>query len=51
MTASIRTVTPVDDSIYVERAYADEQHIEKTIGAAVEAQRAWRSTDGNAADW
>lgn len=39
-----RTTSPIDGSVYVERKLADEAHIERTLGAAVEAQRAWRAT-------
>jgi acyl-CoA reductase-like NAD-dependent aldehyde dehydrogenase len=37
-----RTVSPVDGSVYVERALAGDAHIEAALSKAVEAQRAWK---------
>src|SRR5581483_6801948 len=41
--ASQQTVSPVDGSVYCERALADSDHIEAVLSRAVHAQRAWRS--------
>ena len=40
---TIRTVTPVDGSTYVERAVAGEREVDAAIAAAVAAQREWRT--------
>jgi acyl-CoA reductase-like NAD-dependent aldehyde dehydrogenase len=39
-----RTVSPVDGSIYVERALASEQQIEAALSRCVDAQAGWRQT-------
>jgi acyl-CoA reductase-like NAD-dependent aldehyde dehydrogenase len=39
-----RTISPVDGRVYVERPYATHADIERALGRAVEAQRAWRET-------
>ena len=44
MAPTLRTITPVDGSLYVERNYADEQIIAGVLNAAKEAQTAWRNT-------
>ncbi|MGQ0545223.1 MAG: aldehyde dehydrogenase family protein [Betaproteobacteria bacterium] len=36
------TISPVDGSVYAERALASDQDIEGCLGRAVEAQRSWR---------
>jgi acyl-CoA reductase-like NAD-dependent aldehyde dehydrogenase len=40
---SLRTVTPVDGSLYVERPLAGDREIDAAVTAAVAAQRAWRA--------
>jgi acyl-CoA reductase-like NAD-dependent aldehyde dehydrogenase len=42
MTAVQRTITPIDGSVLVERAYATASHIAGAIEAAAHAQRAWK---------
>ncbi|MFN7944774.1 MAG: aldehyde dehydrogenase family protein [Blastocatellia bacterium] len=37
-----QTISPVDGSVYAERELASNQQIEKTIAAAVSAQREWK---------
>ncbi len=44
MSSTLRTITPVNGSLYVERDYADEQIIASTLSAAKGAQAAWKST-------
>ena len=38
-----QTISPVDGSVYVERALADEASVDAVLHRAVAAQRAWRS--------
>jgi acyl-CoA reductase-like NAD-dependent aldehyde dehydrogenase len=38
-----RTVTPVDNSVYVERPYATSAQIAETLKSAAEAQRIWKN--------
>ena len=38
-----QTISPVDGSVYVERALADEATVDAVLDRAVAAQRAWRS--------
>jgi acyl-CoA reductase-like NAD-dependent aldehyde dehydrogenase len=40
-----KTITPVDGSVYCERALADEAALDAALARAVAAQEAWRSTD------
>jgi acyl-CoA reductase-like NAD-dependent aldehyde dehydrogenase len=40
----IRTVSPVDGSVYVERPFAAAAEIDRALAAAVAAQKAWRET-------
>ena len=42
MAHTLRTITPVDGSVYVERPLATPQDIDAALDAAVEAQKAWR---------
>jgi acyl-CoA reductase-like NAD-dependent aldehyde dehydrogenase len=42
MGAIQKTITPIDDSLYVERAYAGATEIEKALKAAKAAQRDWK---------
>ncbi len=44
MSASIRTISPVDGRVYVERSLADGAQIAATLDRARAAQRAWRAT-------
>lgn len=37
-------ISPVDGSVFVERAYAKPSEVEQTVGRAQAAQRAWRLT-------
>jgi acyl-CoA reductase-like NAD-dependent aldehyde dehydrogenase len=37
-----KTITPIDDSLYVERAYAGAAEIEKALKAGKAAQRDWK---------
>jgi len=38
----MKVVTPVDGSVYAERALASVSQVEKSLSKAVKAQRAWR---------
>jgi len=40
----LRTISPIDDSVYAERALADAAHIDRVLDQARAAQRAWRTT-------
>jgi acyl-CoA reductase-like NAD-dependent aldehyde dehydrogenase len=42
MSAVQRTISPVDDSVYVERPYATPTQIDGALAKATEAQRAWK---------
>ena len=42
MGAIQKTITPIDDSLYVERPYAYAAEIEKTLKAAENAQYEWK---------
>ncbi len=44
MTETLKTISPVDGSVYVERPLAGEDAIERTLAAAVTAQAAWKRT-------
>ena len=44
MSSTLRTITPVDGSLYVERPYADHDAIDTALSAAKTAQSAWRNT-------
>jgi len=44
MSSTLRTISPVDGSLYVERPYADHEMIDKALGAAREAGMTWRKT-------
>src|SRR5688500_512721 len=39
-----QTISPIDNSIYVERRLATDEEIERALARARVAQRAWRST-------
>ncbi|MCA9604744.1 MAG: aldehyde dehydrogenase family protein, partial [Myxococcales bacterium] len=38
-----KTISPVDHTVYVERELADAAALDRTLEAAVEAQKAWRA--------
>lgn len=40
----LRTISPVDDSVYVERALATESEIEQSIALSRSAQKQWQTT-------
>ena len=42
MTATLRTISPVDGRVYVERPYATETGIAEALARAVRAQAAWK---------
>jgi len=42
MTATLRTISPVDGRVYVERPYATETGIAEALAGAVRAQAAWK---------
>ncbi len=42
MSQMLRTVSPVDGSVYVERSLATEREVAETVSAAHESQRNWR---------
>jgi len=44
MASTLRTITPVDGSLYVERPYADHDAIDKALRDAKAAQTSWRHT-------
>ena len=39
-----KTITPIDNSIYVERDYASSDDIENTINSSKKSFRQWRDT-------
>ncbi|GJM13389.1 MAG: aldehyde dehydrogenase [Pseudohongiella sp.] len=40
----IRTISPIDDTVYVERPLASEQEIEQSIALSRSAQKQWQQT-------
>jgi len=42
--AILQTVSPIDDSVYVERALASEREIEQSIALSRSAQKQWQNT-------
>ena len=44
MAATQKTITPIDNSVYVERPYATPAQIAAALDAAAAAQRAWKFT-------
>ncbi len=44
MAAVQKTITPIDNSVYVERPYASAGEISATLKRAAEAQKAWKHT-------
>ncbi len=47
MTATQKTISPIDGSLYVERNTADAEQISATLQKAKQAQTAWQKTDLN----
>ncbi len=44
MSDKLKTISPVDGSIYVERSYASDQDISDALELAKKAQESWRNT-------
>jgi acyl-CoA reductase-like NAD-dependent aldehyde dehydrogenase len=44
MTKVLRTISPVDGRVYVERPLATEAELDAALASAAKAQRAWRDT-------
>ncbi len=44
MTKSIKTISPIDNSVYVERDYATQDDIDKVLESAQAAQKTWKAT-------
>ena len=44
MAATQKTITPIDNSVYVERPYATSAQIAAVLKTAAEAQRQWKFT-------
>lgn len=44
MSNTFQTISPIDGSVYVERKWATDKDIEKTLKSAEEARKAWRKT-------
>lgn len=42
MAKTFRTISPIDGSVYVERSYADREHIEEILEKAKNGQRVWK---------
>ena len=42
MTGKLKTISPVDGSVYVERSFADEGEIVRALSLAVRAVEVWR---------
>ena len=40
----LQTISPIDGSVYVERALATEQEIEQSIALSRSAQKQWQTT-------
>jgi len=59
MSETFSVITPIDGSVLLERAYANEQQVAATLAAARDARRSWRVTTlaerialvGRAVDW
>jgi len=43
MSSQLTTISPIDNSVYVERAYATSDEINATLNSAVAAQKAWKN--------
>ena len=44
MSTTFQTISPIDNSIYVERVFADKKMMEKVLFKAKKAQKDWRQT-------
>ena len=44
MKTTFQTISPVDNSVYVEREIADSKAIEATLASSPKAQKSWRQT-------
>jgi len=44
MTTTLKTYSPIDGSLYVERQYADTNQINNVLELAVSAQKSWKTT-------
>ena len=42
MTPTLKTYSPIDNSLYVERAYATKQEIQAVLSTAKRAQQEWK---------
>jgi len=42
MSNTLKTISPIDGSVYVERPYADDDQIQAALDKAVQAQQAWK---------
>ena len=43
----LKTITPIDNTIYVERDYANSQEIENTLNLSKKVFQDWRNTNIN----
>ena len=41
----LKTISPINESIYVEREYADSSVIEATLSNASQVVKEWKNTD------
>ena len=39
---TLKTISPIDGSVYVERPYASAAQVQATLAAAVAAQASWK---------
>jgi acyl-CoA reductase-like NAD-dependent aldehyde dehydrogenase len=44
MTKKLKTISPIDNSVYVERDYASQHTIQQTLDSARAAQKLWKAT-------
>ncbi len=44
MSTTLKTISPIDGSVYVERAFANTDDIQTTLENASKAQKAWKKT-------
>lgn len=44
MTHILKTISPIDNSVYVERPYASHEEIQRTLNKAKMAQKLWRQS-------
>ena len=45
MGETVKIISPIDGSVYAERAYASPAEVDATLSAAESAQKRWASTD------